>query len=105
MTMRLLPIWLIFLVCFSSCVFTRVNKYKNIIYSGGKNMQVKHAQELTIFSPKKTAAPARVLLFIHGGNWNSGKKSLYGFFAKRLAAKGIVAVLLDYPLSPEADWN
>jgi pimeloyl-ACP methyl ester carboxylesterase len=57
-------------------------------------------KQLNIFSPRKAAEPMPVFIFIHGGSWNSGKKELYGYFGKRLARKGIVAVNIDYPLSP-----
>lgn len=46
-----------------------------------------------------------MLIFIHGGNWNSGRKSLYNFFGNRLARKNIVAVIIDYPKSPSAQYN
>lgn len=44
-------------------------------------------------------------MFIHGGNWNSGKRSLYSFLGNRMARKGIVTVVIEYPLSPQATYN
>ena len=59
--------------------------------------------ELNIFAPRK-ASNENVMVYIHGGNWNSGKKSLYNFLGTRFARKGIVTVVIDYPLSPEATY-
>jgi len=46
-----------------------------------------------------------VLIFVHGGAWNSGNKSLYNFFGNRMARKGIVTVIPDYTKSPEANFD
>ncbi|MEO6584129.1 MAG: alpha/beta hydrolase, partial [Ferruginibacter sp.] len=46
-----------------------------------------------------------VLIFVHGGAWNSGNKSLYNFFGNRMARKGIVTVIPDYTKSPKANYN
>jgi acetyl esterase/lipase len=58
-------------------------------------------KQLNIFSPKKSKNLKPVFIFIHGGSWNSGKKELYNFLGTRLARKELVAVIIDYPLSPE----
>ncbi len=42
---------------------------------------------------------------MYGGNWNSGRKGLYSFFGSRLARKGVVTVIPDYPKSPQAEYN
>ena len=58
---------------------------------------------LDVYSPKKLAPNAAgypVVLFIHGGNWNSGNKDFYSFVGRRLAKQGVVAVLLNYRLAP-----
>ncbi|WKV11378.1 alpha/beta hydrolase [Marivirga harenae] len=90
---------LLFLLFFSfGC---KVTKSKDINYmEEGLNQNLPEKQ-LNIFSPKKAAEAKAVFIFVHGGSWNSGKKDLYDFFGKRLARKGIVAVNIDYPLSPE----
>ena len=41
------------------------------------------------------------MVFIHGGNWNSGSKNIYWFIGRRLASQGVVAVVISYRLSPE----
>lgn len=89
----------------SSCAFKCVTKSKNIVYLKADTTSHTNAQSLNIFAPRKHSTPKNVLLFIHGGNWNSGKKSLYNFLGNRFARKNIVTVIIDYPLSPKADYN
>jgi acetyl esterase/lipase len=59
---------------------------------------------LDIYQPTGKAAAARpVVLFIHGGNWNSGSKDnfLYKAVGRRLAKQGFVGVVISYRLSPQ----
>ena len=59
---------------------------------------------LDIYQPTdKAAAPRPVVLFIHGGNWNSGSKDnfLYKAIGRRLARQGFVGVVISYRLSPQ----
>ncbi|MEO6537813.1 MAG: alpha/beta hydrolase [Ferruginibacter sp.] len=63
------------------------------------------SQKLNIFSPPKKKDLKPVFIFIHGGSWNSGHKGTYNFFGTRLARKGIVSVIIDYPLSPKATYK
>ncbi len=58
-------------------------------------------KQLNVFAPKKADGKNPVMLFIYGGSWNSGNKDIYNFLGSRLARKGIVAVIIDYPLSPD----
>lgn len=55
-----------------------------------------------IFRQKSQAAPQPAVLFIHGGAWSSGDKSLYHYYASRIAAKGFVCLCVEYRLSGEA---
>ncbi|WP_375444557.1 alpha/beta hydrolase [uncultured Fibrella sp.] len=56
---------------------------------------------LDVYRPNKKAdKPYPVVVFIHGGNWNSGSKNIYWFIGRRLAKQGIVAVIISYRLSP-----
>ncbi len=81
---------------FSNC--RSITKNKNILYDKERSLS------LNVFSPKKTGNNNDVLIFIHGGNWKSGKKETYSFFAKRMAAKGIVTVVIDYRLTQDTDY-
>lgn len=58
---------------------------------------------LNIFTPKKTDKNYPVLIFVHGGNWNTGNKKTYNLMGKNFARKNIIAVIPDYTLSPNAD--
>lgn len=56
---------------------------------------------LDVYYPrKKTGKSLPVVVFIHGGNWNSGKKDIYWFIGRRLAKQGVVAVIINYRLAP-----
>ena len=83
-----------FVLLFSNCVV----KNRNIVYSQ------EHKLKLDVYSPRKTDKPKPVLVFIHGGNWIHGKKSTYKFFGKGFAKKGIVTVIINYRLSPNATY-
>ena len=59
---------------------------------------------LDVYQPKKAApTPAGypVVIFIHGGSWNSGSKDFYSFIGRRLAKQGVVAVVINYRLAPQ----
>jgi len=57
---------------------------------------------LDVYQPKTPAAPRPVVLFIHGGSWNSGGKNdiLYKAIGRRLARQGFVGVVISYRLAP-----
>ena len=58
---------------------------------------------LDVYSPKQAAPGAGgfpVVLFVHGGSWNSGSKDFYSFIGRRLAKQGVVAVVMSYRLAP-----
>lgn len=51
-------------------------------------------------APKKGPVPG--VLMVHGGGWSSGSKAHQIPMAQQLAARGYVAVAVEYRLSPEA---
>ncbi len=57
--------------------------------------------QLNIYAPKNATGNEKVMIYLYGGSWKSGNKEMYNFFGKRLAKKGIIAVLINYPLSPD----
>jgi len=89
----------------SSCAFKRVNRSKNITYLNADTIANRNAQSLNVFAPRKYAAPKDVFVFIYGGTWNSGKKSLYNFLGNRMARKDVVTVVIDYPKSPQSNYD
>ncbi len=64
-------------------------------------------QKLDVYAPRRVKSPRPVLVFIHGGNWNSGRKEQYWPIARNFArkGKGLVTVVIDYPLSPAANYD
>ncbi len=89
------------LLLLSGCAFRRISRTRHIAYTAA----AKSVQELNVFAPRKSGKSHPVLIFIHGGNWNSGRKEQYNWLGSRFARKGIVTVIIDYPLSPAASWN
>jgi acetyl esterase/lipase len=89
----------------ASCAFKRVSRSKNITYLQADTVANRTAQELNVFAPRKHADPKDVFVFIYGGTWNSGKKSLYNFLGNRMARKDVVTVVIDYPKSPQSNYD
>ena len=59
---------------------------------------------LDVYTPNKKSATARpVVIFIHGGSWDSGNKNIYWFIGRRLAKQGVVAVVINYRLAPAVE--
>lgn len=88
-----------------SCAFRSIKRSKGIEFFKTDSSKNIAGQKLNVFSPRGTNSKKQVLIFIHGGNWNSGKRSLYNFFGSRMARKGVVTVIIDYPLSPTATYK
>ncbi|WP_082578741.1 alpha/beta hydrolase [Achromobacter sp. Root565] len=60
-------------------------------------------QRLDVYRPPgATGAP--VVVFFYGGGWRSGERADYRFVGDALAARGMVAVVADYRLYPEAGF-
>lgn len=98
---RLLKITLLFMILsLGSCAS---KKFKDVSYLSNSN---KENPTLNIFQPRnKKFTNNKVLIFVHGGNWNSGDKKTYGFLGRNFAKKGITTVIVGYTLSPNADYN
>lgn len=95
----------IVLFSFNSCAFKSINRNKNITYLPVDKTTDKPAQKLNVFAPKKSDDLKEVLIFVHGGSWNSGRKEIYNFFGTRWARKDVVTVIVDYPKSPKAGYD
>lgn len=57
------------------------------------------AQRLDVIAPA-TPGPHPVLIFVHGGGWNSGRPEDYHFIGRTFARAGYVVVLPGYRLVP-----
>jgi acetyl esterase/lipase len=58
-------------------------------------------QMLDVYRPRH-ATRAPLAVFFYGGSWQNGSRELYAFLGRALAAQGIVTVVPDYTLYPEA---
>ena len=61
-------------------------------------------QKLDIYVPAGLKGPAPVLLFFHGGSWQTGNRADYLAFGQAFASKGIVTVVADYRLYPQVKY-
>lgn len=61
-------------------------------------------QSVAVYRESDAAGPLPVILFVHGGSWNSGSPADYGFVARGLAPEGFVVVLAGYRLHPEVHF-
>jgi acetyl esterase/lipase len=52
----------------------------------------------------RDGGPAPVLVYIYGGGWNSGRRSLYRFLGQSYAAKGYTVAIPDYRIHPGAQF-
>ena len=81
-------------------------KSTNISYLESANKNILKAPQLNVFVPRKSSAKqVPVLIFVHGGNWNSGRKGTYDLLGINFASKGVIAVIPDYTLSPNATYD
>jgi acetyl esterase/lipase len=48
----------------------------------------------------KTNSLRDVLVFVHGGAWESGSKDTYKYLGQNFVRKGLVTVIINYSLSP-----
>ena len=89
-------------VCVNLSVLFAAKKVEDIRYinpsTGSSNL-------LDIYHPKDLKSSKSVLVFIHGGAWNSGKKETYWWLGRNMANKGIVTVVINYSLSPTVKYN
>ncbi|NIJ55299.1 alpha/beta hydrolase [Dyadobacter arcticus] len=92
-----------FLLTLSGCSFNRITRSKDILYQPAARSIAD--QHLSVFAPKSKKELHDVIIFVHGGNWNSGRKSQYNFIGSNWAKRGVVYVIIDYPLSPSAKYN
>lgn len=57
---------------------------------------------LDLYTPKQLPGAVPGLIFIHGGGWESGKKSDYKYYTVRFAQRGYVVATMGYRLKREA---
>jgi len=105
--MRIFNYLLPMLACILFCNCA-TKKIKDADYLKTPVAKTTGSPKLNVFVPRSNkykAVPMPVLIFVHGGNWNTGSKNTYGFFGRNFAKKGVVTIIPDYTLSPNADYN
>ncbi len=61
-------------------------------------------QALDLYAPPGGAKGAPVVVFVHGGAWDSGRRQDYGFAGRALAAQGFLAAVIGYRLVPQVRY-
>jgi acetyl esterase/lipase len=63
-------------------------------------------QVLDVYQPKGEPPEGGfpVVVFFYGGSWHTGERAQYRFMGEALAAHGMVAMVADYPLYPQATY-
>ncbi|MBO0662065.1 alpha/beta hydrolase [Jiella sp. MQZ9-1] len=56
---------------------------------------------LDLYLPKTMTATTPVVVFIHGGSWDSGSKDIYPFVGESLASAGMIVAIPNYRLYPD----
>jgi len=60
---------------------------------------------LDVYTPaRQPDAPAPMVVFFYGGSWQSGSRDIYRFVGASLAEQGIVTVIPDYAVYPQARY-
>ena len=60
-------------------------------------------QKMDVYAPAQ-ATNLPVLVFFYGGGWDSGDRTVYGWAAQALAARGFVVFVPDYRLVPQVHF-
>ena len=94
-----------YLIILLSAIFLDVSAEvlirKDLAYLDSKNVR----NLLDVYYPENINEPKDVMVFIHGGSWNSGNKEMYWFLGKNMAHKNVVSVIINYSHSPEFQYE
>jgi len=100
--MKLYLLFMLFLLSEISAAFAGIGIKRDISYRG-QSQNVRNF--LDVYYPKNTETAKDVLVFIHGGSWNSGKKDTYWWLGKNMARKNVISVIINYSLSPKSQYE
>ena len=100
--MKLHSFLVLFIMAAMPAVFAGIGIRHDIAYNGRPG-EVRNL--LDVYYPENTEVPKDVLVFIHGGSWNSGKKDTYWWLGKNMARKNVVSVIINYSLSPQSQYE
>lgn len=84
----------------------KTERLKNIHYvpAADKSFNSKR-HTLDICRPENISKPLDVIVFVHGGSWNSGKKNTYRTMGKNFAGRDVLWININYRLSPEVQYK
>ena len=74
------------------------DRSKNVSFGEGDR------DELDIYRAEKPKPDAPVLVFVHGGSWDSGSKGIYKFLAEGFTKSGYDIVVPNYRLYPQSKF-
>ncbi len=74
------------------------DRTKNVSFGEGAR------DKLDIYRAETPKAGSPVLLFVHGGSWDSGSKDIYKFLAEGFTKSGYDIVVPNYRLYPDASF-
>lgn len=74
------------------------DRTKNVSFGGGDR------DKLDIYRAENPKEDAPVLMFVHGGSWDSGSKGIYKFLAEGFTQSGYDIVVPNYRIYPEAKF-
>ncbi len=77
---------------------SQVKAVKDVAYYEGADADAKK-HKLDLYLPVSDK-PFPVAMWIHGGGWVLGDRSMYGALGRRLAERGIGCAVISYRLSP-----
>lgn len=78
----------------------KILEFKNQVYKKLGSRELK----MDIFTSKEGGVLMPGIVMVHGGGWKSGDKVLQVPMAKALAERGFVTAVIEYRLSPEAQY-
>lgn len=62
------------------------------------------AHKLDVYMPQHVPRADAIIVFFHGGGWDSGSKDEYRFVAEALTSRGYTVVVPNYRLYPETQF-
>ncbi len=102
MNLKPLLFLLFMFLAFADAFSKNVNREKDIPYIADAK-DARHFLDVTY--PEREGEAKDVIVFIHGGSWNSGKKDIYWWLGRNFASKGVVEVNINYSLSPRYEYQ
>ena len=103
---------LLALILTSSCASKKIKEIGYLKTESPNNAEnpenAADSLRLNVFQPRKSKSSKSlkpVIIFVHGGNWNSGNKNTYGFLGRNFAKNDLVTVIPSYTLSPNANFD